>query len=132
MKETILIKHFGPLQEVQLSDIPPYVFLIGPSGSGKSTLLKVVALMRWIYKMMCIRSYLYYSGIKTSSFSLDFKKHLRRFRTSVRPENPFSAEIRAARRTEPGENILHLGQAQPDRRYAGKRPFPEKACFLCQ
>lgn len=77
MKETILIKHFGPLQEVQLSDIPPYVFLIGPSGSGKSTLLKVVALMRWIYKMMCIRSYLYYSGIKTSSFSLDFKKHLR-------------------------------------------------------
>ena len=55
MKETLLIKHFGPLQEVQLSDIPPYVFLIGPSGSGKSTLLKVVALMRWIYKMMCIR-----------------------------------------------------------------------------
>ena len=54
MKETLLIKHFGPLQEVQLSDIPPYVFLIGPSGSGKSTLLKVVALMRWIYKMMCI------------------------------------------------------------------------------
>ena len=77
MKETITIRHFGPLQEVQISDIPPYVFLIGPSGSGKSTLLKVVALMRWIYKMMCIRSYLYYSGIKTSAFSLDFKKHLR-------------------------------------------------------
>ena len=56
MKETILIKHFGPLQEVQLSDLPPYVFLIGPSGSSKRTLLKVVALMRWIYKMLCTRS----------------------------------------------------------------------------
>ena len=77
MTEKIIIRDFGPLNEVEIADIRPYIFLIGPSGSGKSTLLKLVAFMRWIYKMMCIRSYLYYSGIKSSSFSLDFKKHLK-------------------------------------------------------
>lgn len=77
MKESITIKNFGPLKDISITDIRPFIFLIGPSGSGKSTLLKITAFMRWIYKMMCIRSYLKYSGIKNSPFSMDFKKHLK-------------------------------------------------------
>lgn len=77
MTESIIIRKFGPLDVVEIEEIRPYTFFIGPSGSGKSTLLKVMAFMRWIYKMMCIRSYLYDSGIKTSPFSLNFKNHLK-------------------------------------------------------
>ena len=77
MTESIIIRNFGPLKEVEIQDLRPFVFLIGPSGSGKSTLLKVVAMMRWIYKMICIRSYLNYSGIKVSTFSIDFKRQMK-------------------------------------------------------
>lgn len=77
MIESILIKNFGPLKEVEINNLRPFVFIIGPSGSGKSTLLKVVAMMRWIYKMICIRSYLKYSGIKASTFSIDFKRQMK-------------------------------------------------------
>ena len=77
MTESIIIRNFGPLKEIEIQDLRPFVFLIGPSGSGKSTLLKVVAMMRWIYKMICIRSYLNYSGIKVSTFSIDFKRQMK-------------------------------------------------------
>lgn len=77
MKETIMIRNFGPLREVEISEIRPYTFFIGMSGSGKSTFLKMTAFMRWIYKMMCIRSYLYYSGIKASTFKINFLTHLK-------------------------------------------------------
>lgn len=77
MKEYIIINNFGPLKNVEIEEIRPYTFLIGASGSGKSTLLKMIAFMRWIYKMMCIRSYLYYSGLKVSPFTINFKNHLK-------------------------------------------------------
>lgn len=77
MKESIIIKNFGPLKNVEIDEIRLYTFFIGASGSGKSTLLKVMAFMRWIYKMMCIRSYLYYSGVKSSPFSINFKNYLK-------------------------------------------------------
>ena len=77
MAERIIIRNFGPLREVEINDIKPFLFLIGPSGSGKSTIIKMLAFMRWIYKMMNIRSYLYYSGVKVSSFKLNIKKHLK-------------------------------------------------------
>lgn len=77
MTEQLILRNFGSLNEVVIEDIRPYTFFIGPSGSGKSTILKMVAFLRWIYKMMCIRSYLNYSGIKVSPFSLNFKRHLK-------------------------------------------------------
>lgn len=77
MKESVVIRDFGPIKEMAIDDIRPFLFLIGPSGSGKSTFLKIMAFLRWCYKMMCIRSYLYYSGIKKSSFRINFKSHLK-------------------------------------------------------
>lgn len=77
MKESIVIRDFGPIKEMAIDDIRPFLFLIGPSGSGKSTFLKIMAFLRWCYKMMCIRSYLYYSGIKKSTFRINFKSHLK-------------------------------------------------------
>lgn len=77
MNERLIIRNFGPLRDVEIDDIKPFLFLIGPSGSGKSTIIKMLAFMRWIYKMMNIRSYLYYSGVKVSPFKLNIKKHLK-------------------------------------------------------
>jgi len=77
MKESIYIKNFGPIVEASIDDIKPYTFFIGESGSGKSTILKVTAFFRWIYKMMCIRSYLKYSGLKKSPFRIIFNSHMR-------------------------------------------------------
>ena len=64
MKEYITIKEFGPLKNIENLEIKPFTVLIGESASGKSTLMKVVAMMRYIYKMANIRSYLYHSNIK--------------------------------------------------------------------
>lgn len=77
MREYLEIRNFGPLRNVEINDIKPFLFLIGPSGSGKSTIIKMLAFMRWIYKMINIRSYLYYSGVKVSPFKLNIKKHLK-------------------------------------------------------
>ena len=52
--------------------------LIGESASGKSTLMKVVAMMRYIYKMANIRSYLYRSKITKSPFRLRLDSMLKR------------------------------------------------------
>ena len=76
MKESIIIRNFGPINEIEINDIRPFTVFIGESGSGKSTILKVVALFRWIFKMVSIRSYLKHSGIKNSPFIFNFKEYL--------------------------------------------------------
>ena len=53
------------------------IAVVGDSGSGKSTILKVIALFRWIFKMVSIRSYLKQSGITSSPFTFDFKEYLK-------------------------------------------------------
>lgn len=71
-KESLHIENFGPIKDVYIEDIKPFMVFIGESGSGKSTIIKLVALFRWIYKMMCIRSFLRKSGIKnTFRFRVD-------------------------------------------------------------
>ncbi len=78
MKEYITIKEFGPLKNIENLEIKPFTVLIGESASGKSTLMKVVAMMRYIYKMANIRSYLYRSKITKSPFRLRLDSMLKR------------------------------------------------------
>lgn len=73
MKECIIIKNVGPLNEIELEDIKQLTILIGESGSGKSTLMKIIVLMRYIYKMLNIRCYLKNSGVSRSPFKLKIK-----------------------------------------------------------
>lgn len=73
MKESIFINNVGPLKNIELEDIKPLTVLIGESGSGKSTLMKIIVLMRYIYKMLNIRSYLKNSGVSKSPFKLMIK-----------------------------------------------------------
>lgn len=70
MKEYITIKNFGPLRDIDNIRILPFTILIGESASGKSTLLKVLAMMRYLYKMANIRSYLRHSKITKSPFRM--------------------------------------------------------------
>lgn len=73
MKESIIIKNFGPIQEMEISDVRPFTIFIGESGSGKSTIMKVIILFRWIYKWVNIRSYLRQANISKSFVDLEFK-----------------------------------------------------------
>jgi predicted ATP-dependent endonuclease of OLD family len=77
MKETIIIRNFGPVREVEINDIRPFTVFIGESGSGKSTVMKVIVLFRWIYKMINIRSYLKHANISQSPFTFNFKSYLK-------------------------------------------------------
>ncbi len=77
MNESLYIKNFGPINEVNLEKISPVMVLIGESGSGKSTILKILVLFRWIYKKLCMRSYLKSSGIDKSQFTFNFKAYIR-------------------------------------------------------
>ncbi|MFV0270986.1 MAG: hypothetical protein ACK5HZ_04795 [Macellibacteroides fermentans] len=77
MKESIIIRNFGPIVEIEIENIRPLTIFIGESGSGKSTVIKVLALFRWIYKMMSIRSYLKHSGISKSPFRFNFPAYLK-------------------------------------------------------
>ena len=70
-KESIAIKDFGPINDIAICDLKKINVFIGESGTGKSTIMKVLAMMRWIYKMMCVRSYLKISGISNSPFRLN-------------------------------------------------------------
>ena len=70
MKEYLSIKNFGPLRNINDLSIMPFTILIGESASGKSTLMKVVAMMRYLYKMANIRSYLRHSKITKSPFRM--------------------------------------------------------------
>lgn len=72
MKESIIIRNFGPLKEVEIRDIKPMTVFIGKSASGKSTIMKILVLMRYIYKMVNIRSYLKNAKITRSPFKLRF------------------------------------------------------------
>lgn len=72
IKESIIIKNVGPIKEVAINDIKPFTVFIGSSASGKSSIMKIVALMRYIYKMVNIRSYLKNSNISQSPFRLRF------------------------------------------------------------
>lgn len=74
--ESLYIKDFGPIKEIKLDDIKRLTVIIGMSGSGKSTVIKVLALMRWIYKMLNIRVYLQVAGIKESPFRFQIKRYL--------------------------------------------------------
>lgn len=76
MKESIIIKNFGPLKEVEIDDIKPLTVFIGKSAGGKSIIMKVIVLMRYIYKMVNIRSYLKNAKITRSPFKLRFNSML--------------------------------------------------------
>ena len=76
MQESIIIRNFGPVKDIEIKDIRPFTVFIGESGSGKSTIMKVIVLFRWIYKMMNIRSYLKHANITESPFKFDFKELL--------------------------------------------------------
>lgn len=74
MNEYLFIDNFGPLKHIEIKDITPLTVFIGESGSGKSTIMKVLCLFRWIYKKICIRSYLRNSGIAKSPFRFQFEQ----------------------------------------------------------
>jgi predicted ATPase len=76
MQESIIIRNFGPIKDIEINNIRPFTVFIGESGSGKSTIIKVLVLFRWIYKMLNIRSYLKYANISKSPFEFDFKSYL--------------------------------------------------------
>lgn len=78
MKEYITIKNFGPLVNIVDLEIKPFTFFIGESASGKSTLMKVVAMMRYLYKMANIRSYLRHSKISKSPFRMRLNSMIER------------------------------------------------------
>ena len=78
MKEFITIKNFGPLKNIEDLEIKQFTILIGESASGKSTLMKVVAMMRYLYKMANIRSYLYRSKITKSPFRIRLDSMIKR------------------------------------------------------
>ena len=78
MKEYITIKDFGPLTNIEDLELKQFTILIGESASGKSTLMKVVAMMRYLYKMANIRSYLYRSKITKSPFRIRLDSMIKR------------------------------------------------------
>lgn len=78
MRESIEIRNFGPINSIKIDDIKPFTVFVGESGCGKSTIMKILAMMRWIYKMVGIRSYLKdYSGVKKSPFRFTFPSYLK-------------------------------------------------------
>jgi predicted ATPase len=78
MKEYLIIKNFGPLRDIDNLCVKAFTVLIGESASGKSTLMKVVAMMRYLYKMANIRSYLRHSKITKSPFRMQLAPMMER------------------------------------------------------
>ena len=74
MKESIIIRDLGPIKSIEMDAVRPLTIIIGESASGKSTLMKVIALMRYIYKMVNIRAYLKNANISRSPFRLRFER----------------------------------------------------------
>ena len=70
MQESIKILNAGPLRSIEIPELKPFTVLIGPSGSGKSMLMKIIILMRYVFKLYCVRSYLKNAGLKRSPFRL--------------------------------------------------------------
>ena len=77
IKESLIVKHVGALNDVNLQELKPLTILIGASASGKSTLMKVIALMRYIYKRVNIRAYLKNSQISGAIFYIRFQDYLK-------------------------------------------------------
>jgi predicted ATPase len=77
MQESIIIRNFGPIKDIEVQNVSPFTVFIGESGSGKSTIMKVIVLFRWIYKMLNIRSYLKHANITVSPFKFDFKEYMK-------------------------------------------------------
>lgn len=77
MMESIHIRNFGPLKDIEIENIKPFTVFIGESGSGKSTIMKVIALCRWLYKMHNIRSYLKHSKVSKSPFRYRMDTYMR-------------------------------------------------------
>ena len=75
-KESILIQNVGAIKEVKLDEIKPLTIFVGATATGKSTIMKVILLMRYIYKMVNIRSYLKNAKIAKSPFRLHLKSLL--------------------------------------------------------
>ena len=71
MTEYLKIENFGPISEIELTDIRPLTIFIGKSGSGKSTIMKVLSLFRWMYKRVNLRSFIKHS--KISKTKIGFK-----------------------------------------------------------
>lgn len=113
MNESLEISNFGPIKDVKLNDLKKVNLFIGQSGSGKSTIMKVLAMMRWIYKMTCIRSYLKASGITTSPFRLRIDTLLAKNGLRVYFSNGSSITYKC------GEYIICIKD--------GKIQFPQKA-----
>lgn len=77
LKESISIKNFGPLFEVSIEEVKKLNVFIGDSGSGKSTIMKVLVLFQWLFKQLCLRSYLKKAGVQENVREFDFKEYLR-------------------------------------------------------
>lgn len=77
MRESIVIRNFGPVKNLEIDQIKPLTVFIGESGSGKSAIMKVVALFRWLYKMTNLRSYMKSSGVSKSPFRFKFDSYLK-------------------------------------------------------
>jgi len=77
MQESIIIRNFGPIKDMEIQNISSFTVFVGESGSGKSTIMKVLVLFRWLYKMVSIRSYLKHSNITESPFKFDFNSYLK-------------------------------------------------------
>ncbi len=78
MKEYITVKKVGPLRDIENLEIKPFTFLVGESASGKSTLMNLMAMMRYLYKMMNIRFYLRHSKVTQSPFRIRFASMIER------------------------------------------------------
>lgn len=87
MKESIKIRNLGPIKDLEI-EIKPITFFIGASASGKSTILKAVALFRYLFKMLCIRSYLRDANIIRSPFRIRMESLLKNcgFDSMVNPD----------------------------------------------
>ncbi len=77
MTESIVIRNFGPINEIEIADIKPFTVFVGRSGIGKSTIIKVTALFRWIFKRASLRAYLRLSNVTASPFKFDFREYLK-------------------------------------------------------
>lgn len=103
MKEYITIKNFGPLSNIENLEVKPFTFLIGESASGKSTLMKIVAMMRYLYKMVNIRFYLRHSKITKSPFRIRLASMMEKQGMS----KMFSKESLIVYRVEIEENVSY-------------------------
>lgn len=122
MKELLTIKNFGPLTNIDSLEIKQFTILIGESAIGKSTLMKVVAMMRYLYKMANIRSYLKHSKITKSPFRMRLSSMMDRqemskmftkesliiYRVEIDAESSYEIKIENCKLSIPTINQSHL------------------------